>query len=85
MIKIEGFKDEKELNAWLVEQDKNEPNENIVKTFKWFLMKLENEAQNNVYNRRTHEAVNKYAQKMLNRKLMNREKIIDFIFKAQGD
>lgn len=85
MIKIEGFKDEKELNAWLVEQDKNEPNENIVKTFKWFLMKLENEAQNNVYNRRTHEAVNKYVQKMLNRKLMNREKIIDFIFKAQGD
>lgn len=85
MIKIEGFKNEKEFQEWLKEQDKNEPNENVVKTFKWFLMKLENEAQNNVYNKCTHETVNKYAQKMLDRKLMNREKIIDFIYKAQGD
>ena len=47
------------------EQEENEPNENVLKTFKWFLMKLEEDVKSNTYNQVHCDAIDKYAMKMI--------------------
>lgn len=83
-ISVEGFKNKEEFNEWLKEQEKNEPNENVLKTFKYFLMQLEEDAKKNVYNENHCNAIDKYASKMIVRKIMSEENVINFIRQAQG-
>lgn len=83
-ISVEGFEDKEEFNKWLKEQEEIEPNENILKSFKYFLMQLEEDAKNNIYNENHCNAIDKYANKMIIRKIMSEESVISFIRQAQG-
>lgn len=81
-ISIEGIDTEEELNKYLEDQEKNEPNENVIKMFKWFLMKIEEDAKSNTYNQRHCDSLDKYAVKVIQRKLMKEEDVIDFVRQA---
>lgn len=77
------IKNNKEFNDWLKEQEKIEPNENILKTFKYFLMQLEEDVKNNTYNKIHCDAIDKYAVKVIDRKIMSEDKVIRFVMEAQ--
>ena len=83
-IKVDGFESKEEFEKWLKEQEKIEPNKNVLKTFKYFLMLLEEDAKNNEYNKFHIEALEQYAKKMIDRKIMKKEDVIKFISKAQN-
>ena len=73
---------QEELNKWLEEQEKNEPNENVLKTFKWFLMKIEKADKNKSVNIKDCDALEKYANKVIKRKLMSEKSVIKYITQA---
>lgn len=83
-ISVEGFENKEKFNKWLKEQEEIEPNENILKSFKYFLIQLEEDAKKNVYNENHCNAIDKYASKMIARKIMSEENVINFIRQAQG-
>ena len=64
------------------EQEKNEPNENVLKTFKWFLMKIEKADKNKKANYKDCDALEKYANKVIKRKLMSEKSVIKYIIQA---
>lgn len=73
---------QEELSKWLEEQEKNEPNENVLKTFKWFLMKIEKADKNKKANYKDCDALEKYANKVIERKLMSEKSVIKYIIQA---
>lgn len=73
---------QEELSKWLEEQEKNEPNENVLKTFKWFLMKIEKADKNKKANYKDCDALEKYANKVIDRKLMSEKSVIKYIMQA---
>lgn len=73
---------QEELKKWLDEQEKNEPNESVLKTFKWFLMKIEKADKNKPANMRDCKALDKYANKVIKRKLMSEDSVIKYIVQA---
>ena len=73
---------QEELKKWLDEQEKNEPNENVLKTFKWFLMKIEKADKNKKANYKDCDALDKYANKVIERKLMSEKSVIKYITQA---
>lgn len=73
---------QEELSKWLEEQEKNEPNENVLKTFKWFLMKIEKADKNKKANYKDCDALDKYANKVIERKLMSEKSVIKYITQA---
>ena len=73
---------QEELSKWLEEQEKNEPNENVLKTFKWFLMKIEKADKNKKANYKDCAALDKYANKVIERKLMSEKSVIKYITQA---
>lgn len=73
---------QEELSKWLEEQEKNEPNENVLKTFKWFLMKIEKADKNKKANYKDCDALEKYANKVIERKLMSEKSVIKYITQA---
>lgn len=73
-----------EDKQWLKSQEDLEPNENVVKTFKWLLMKLEEDVRNNTYNHNRCESIDKYAVKMIQRKIMSEGNVYRFVLEAQG-
>ena len=73
---------QEKLSKWLEEQEKNEPNENVLKTFKWFLMKIEKADKNKSANIRDCNALEKYANKVIKRKLMSENSVIKYIAQA---
>lgn len=81
-ITVEGFENKEEFEKWLKEQEKIETNENVLKLLKWNLMELENNMEKHIYNKTHWDRVDKYAVKMINRKLMSEDKIIEFIKEA---
>lgn len=83
MNKISDEENER-LKSWLKEQEENEPNENVLKTFKWFLMKLEEDVRNNTYNKAHCDVIDKYAMKMVKRKLMKEADVIEYVCQAQN-
>ena len=83
-ISVEGFENKQDFESWLREQEEIEPNESVLKTFKWFLMKLEEDVKNNVYNQTHCDAIDKYAMKMIKRRLMKEDDVIKFIREAQN-
>lgn len=81
-ITVEGFENKEEFEKWLKEQEETESNEIILKIFKWSLKELEDNMNNYIYNKSDWDRVDKYAVKMINRKLMSEDKIIKFIKEA---
>ena len=75
---------DKETQEWLKEQFDNIPNSELLKHFKWFLMKLEEDVKDNIYNQNHINALDKYSMKMIERKLMSVENITKFIRQACG-
>ena len=73
---------QEELSKWLEEQEKNEPSENVLKTFKWFLMKIEKADKNKKANYKDCDALEKYANKVIDRKLMSEDSVIKYIVQA---
>ena len=73
---------QEELSKWLEEQEKNEPNENVLKTFKWFLIKIEKADKNEKANYKDCDALEKYANKVIKRKLMSEKSVIKYIVQA---
>lgn len=81
-ISIEGFETKKEFEKWLTDQEKLEPNASVLKTFKWFLMKIEQADKNKVANIKECDALEKYANKVIERKLMSQDKVIEYVRQA---
>lgn len=81
-ITVEGFESKEEFEQWLKEQEKEESNKNVLKIFKWSLIELENDTENQIYNKTHWDRVDKYAVKMINKKIMSEEKVIEFIEQA---
>ena len=81
-ISVDGFDTKEEFDKWLDEQEKNETNENVLKTFKWFLMKIEKTDKNKPANIRDCNALEKYANKVIKRKLMSENSVIKYIAQA---
>ena len=73
---------QEELSKWLDEQEKNEPNENVLKTFKWFLMKIEKADKNKKANYKDCDALEKYANTVIKRKLMSEKSVLKYITQA---
>ena len=78
------IRNNKEFNDWLKEQERIEPNENVLKTFKYFLMQLEEDVKNNTYNETHCDAIDKYAVKVIDRNIMSEDKVIKFVMEAQN-
>lgn len=83
-ISIDGINNKQELDKWLKEQFDNISNSELLKGFKWFLMKIEEDVKNNTYNQTHIETLDKYSIKMMERKLMSVENITKFIRQACG-
>lgn len=83
-ISVDGFDSREEFNQWLRQQERNEPNSNVLKTFKYFLIQLEEDTKNNIYDKQHCDAVDKYAAKVIQRKLMSEENVIKYIREAQN-
>lgn len=81
-ISIDGFDTKEEFEKWLKEQEKIEPNGSVLKTFKWFLMKIEQADKNKVANFNDCDALEKYANKIIDRKLMSIDKVMKYIGQA---
>lgn len=74
---------DEDTKEWLKKQFDDIPNSELLKHFKWFLIQLENDAKDNKYNQFHINAIDKYSLKMIERKLMSEENIIQFMRQAQ--
>lgn len=81
-ISIEGFDTKKEFDKWIKEQETLEPNKNVLKTFKWFLMKIEKADKNKQPNLKDCAALEKYANKVVERKIMDIDSVCKYIKQA---
>ena len=84
-ISIEGFDTKEEFDEWLKEQEKKEPNENVLKMFKWFLIKIENANKKEKANFKDCDNLDLYANKIIERKLMTIDNVIKYIGQAIND
>lgn len=81
-ISVDGFDTKEEFNKWLEEQEQQGPNESVLKTFRWFLIKIEKADKNKVANMKDCEALEKYANKVIDRKLMSIDNVLKYIGQA---
>lgn len=81
-ISVDGFDTKEEFDEWLKEQEQNEPNENVLKTFKWLLMEVEKADKNKPANLKLCNALDKYANKVIQRKLMNIDNVCKYVKQA---
>ena len=81
-VSIEGFDTKEEFDKWLEEQNKNEPNENVLKTFKWFLIKIEKADKHKKANYKDCNILEEYANKVIDRKLMSKNSVVKYIVQA---
>ena len=84
-ITIDGFNNQNEFEKWLDEQFDNIPNSELLRHFKWFLMKLEEDSKENINNKQHCDAVDKYAVKVIERQIMKEAMVIKFISDARKD
>lgn len=82
-ISIEGIDTKEELDKYLEKQEKEEPNSNVLKMFKWFLMKIERADKNKEPIWKDIDGLDKYANKVIERKLMKEQDVINFVYQAQ--
>lgn len=83
-ISVDGFDTKEEFNKWLEEQEQKEPNENVLKTFRWFLMKIEKADKNKKANFEDCDALEKYANKIVDRKLMSIDNVLKYMGQAMN-
>ena len=81
---VEGFDSRQEYEKWCKEQFDNIPNKELIKHFKWFLMQIENDVKENKYNQNHANSLDRYAMKIIERKLMTTENVAKFIRQACG-
>ena len=81
-ISVDGFETKEEFEKWLKEQEKIESNENVLKMFKWFLIKIEKADKNKPANLKDCDLLDKYANKVIERKLMNIENVCKYVRQA---
>jgi len=82
-ITASGFENKQHFENWLKDQGENMPKSVMLKMFKWFLMRLEENAAENKYNQAVMDGVDKYAMKVINNKIMSEEDVIKYIQEAQ--
>lgn len=83
-ISISGFENQQHFENWLRDQDETMPESVILKMFKWFLMRLEENASENKYNQGVMDGIDKYSLKVINNKIMKEEDVIKYIRLAIG-
>ena len=81
-ISVDGFDTKEEFNKWLEEQEQQEPNESVLKTFRWFLIKIEKADKSKVANMKDCESLEKYANKVIDRKLMSIDNVLKYMGQA---
>lgn len=81
-VTVDGFETKEEFDKWLKEQ--KESNKDILKIFKWSLMQLEEDAENQIYNKEHWDRVSRYAVKVIEKKIMSEENVIKFIQESQN-
>ena len=81
-ISVDGFENRQHFEKWLKEQE-TMPKSVILKMFKWFLMRLEENVKENKYNQGVMDGVDKYAVKVIKNNIMSEEDVIKYIQEAQ--
>jgi len=81
-ITVDGFETKEEFDKWLKEQ--KECNKDILKIFKWSLMQLEEDTENQIYNKEHWDSVDRYAKRVIDKKIMSEESVIKFIEQSQN-
>lgn len=82
-ISVEGFENQQTFDDWLKMQDKQMPNSVILKMFKWFLMRLEENAKENKFDKKVMDGIDKYAIRVIKNKIMSEEDVFKYIQEAQ--
>ena len=83
-ISVDGFDTKEEFSKWLNEQEQEEPNENVLKTFRWFLIKIEKADKNKDANMKNCESLEKYANKVIDKKLMSIDNVLKYMGQAMN-
>lgn len=82
-ISVEGFENQQTFDDWLKTQDKQMPNSVILKMFKWFLMRLEENVKENKFDKKVMDGIDKYAIRVIKNKIMSEEDVLKYIQEAQ--
>lgn len=82
-ISVEGFENQQTFDDWLKTQDKQMPNSVILKMFKWFLMRLEENVKENKFDKKVTDGIDKYAIRVIKNKIMSEEDVLKYIQEAQ--
>lgn len=83
-ISINGFENQQTFDNWLKQQDKQMPKEVILKMFKWFLMRLEDNTKENKVDNNVIEGIDRYSVKVIENKIMKENDVIKYIRLAMG-
>jgi len=83
-IFIEGFENQQTFDDWLKQQDEQMPKTVMLKMFKWFLMRLEDNAKENKFNKKVMEGIDKYSKRVIENKIMQEDDVIKYIRLAIG-
>jgi len=81
-ISVDGFENQQHFERWLKEQE-TMPKSVMLKMFKWFLMRLEENVKERKYNQAVMDGVDKYAVKVIKNNIMSEEDVIKYIQEAQ--
>ena len=81
-VTVDGFETKEEFEKWLKEQ--RESNKDTLKIFKWYLMQLEKDTENQIYNKEHWDSVDKYAKRVIDKKIMSEESVMKFIEQSQS-
>lgn len=82
-MSVSGFESRQEFDNWLEKQDKNMPKSVMLKMFKWFLMRLEDNAKENKFDKKVMDGIDKYAIRVIKNKIMSEEDVLKYIQEAQ--
>lgn len=82
-MSVSGFENQQTFDDWLKTQDKQMPNSVILKMFKWFLMRLEENVKENKFDKKVMDGIDKYAIRVIKNKIMSEEDVLKYIQEAQ--
>lgn len=78
-ISVSGFENQQQFEKWIKNQNETMPKSVMLKMFKWFLMRLEDNVKENKFNKNVIDAVDKYAIKIIQNKIMKEDDVIKYI------
>lgn len=82
-MSVSGFESRQEFDNWIEKQDNNMPKSVMLKMFKWFLMRLEDNAKENKFDKKVMDGIDKYAIRVIKNKIMSEEDVLKYIQEAQ--